>query len=406
MTQNWQHLAAVQFGLVVGLPAIMVGYLLFLNFGLKSAIASIVVGSFLLFLIGLISTSLSLAKRLSTIEYAALFLGSKGRAICSMAMGVSLFGWFIINLNFIGIAASQLLSAIQITHSILPIAINLSLGITITLIVVKDIHFIGKFAALNFPLVVGLILYSIYAVPHLNHSDLLSSEKITLSGVPLILASNLCIVVDIPTYYRFANSPKDAFISTFLTFMIIIPAITSIGALLSYFTAGHSVMGIVSSLGFLGILFVLLFLIISHCMINNGNLYSCSVAFRPLTTNFNHKKTLFFIGILGSIFSCFEIMARFTLWLDGITISIGSMGAVMLSNFLYDKFKLKNYSNAMQTKNSISLFLGVLLGILSWNKCFIHLSDFAFLDAAMMASLFTLLFRSVPTHVPFFKKLP
>ncbi|MBA4696093.1 MAG: hypothetical protein H2069_01735 [Legionella sp.] len=405
MTQNWRRLAAVQFGLAVGLPPILVGYILFLTYGLVSAIVSIMCGSLILFCLAIISMSLALKKPLSTIECAEIFLGKKGMLICGIAMGISLFGWFTINLSFISVSISKLLGVLHVPHSELSILVNLILGITATLIVIKDIHSIGTFALLNFPIIISIIAYSFFILPNLGTSELFYGEKITCAGIPLVLASNLAIIIDLPTYYRFARTKKDALISTSLTFMLFIPAITMVGAVFAFFIAGRPVVNVIAQAGgTIGVVLMVFFLTISNCMINNGNIYSCDIALRPFTRNFSRKKTLVFLGIMGSTLSCFDIITRFTFWLDGINILIGSMGAVILTSFFFDKFKLSPYSTIVQSANCLSLLLGSLFGILTWNKYIPPISGFAFLDAAMTASISTLLFRSASVYVSLFKK--
>lgn len=395
LIQNWRNLANLQFSMIVGLPTIMLGYLLVIKYSLYDALISVIIASITLFILAIVSSSLALSKRITTIQYSFLFFGSKGMQICSLAMGISLFGWFIINLSFISNGVSQILTQFNLTHPLLPIFINITFGIFITLIVMRDLKFISKFAAINVPLLFITLLYMSYKVSNINTMQHLSASKdFNCTGIFLILASLLGVIIDIPTYYRFAASLKDAWISSFITFLIIVPLVFSVGIVLAVFTYNINIVKeLTDNGGLLLNIWSLAFLIISGCLISNSNLYSSQIALQPLFQNLSNKKIILMLGIMASLISCLKIISHFEIWLDGISILISSMASVMFTTFIINKFKLTFFDTKTQIQNTIALIIGSGFGLLSFLHLIIGITGFSFIDASLVASCLTIIFK-------------
>lgn len=391
--QNWHRLAVVQVGLIVGLPAVMVGHLLVTQYGVSGALAGLAGGSVILFALAMIAASLAVRRRLTTSLQTEAFFGRKGMVMCSWAMGMSMFGWFVIQLNLMSDALVGLFADMGASATWLPVAINLGFGGLITLLVVGGIQTIGRFALWNLPLMVLTLAYAVsavYAPGSLPHD----SHEITAAGMPLVVASNLALVVDMSTYYRFASSYRDATVSVFITFLIVIPMVAAVGIALGYFVPGVSMIGaIVRGGGVWWKVWAAAFLASSGCMINNGNLYSCSVAIRPLTGGLGDRTRLFVLGCFGSALACLDLVPRFELLLKGIAILLGSMAAVMLTNYVMDGCETRSYSERLQAWNRVILVAGVAFGLLFAFGTDIRMTGISFVDTGIFASVSTIALR-------------
>lgn len=395
LKQNWRILVSIQLSMIVGLPAIMLGYFLVVTNDLFYALNSVLIASAILFCLAIISSSFALVKRKTTIEYSYLFFGSKGMLICSFAMGISLFGWFIINLSFIGSSVNQILQNFNLTNEYIHILINTFLGLLITIIVMRDINFIGKFATFNIPLMLITLGYISVEVPGLQSTNFIyKSSYWNFSGIALILASQISIIIDMPTYYRFAASLKDAWISSFVAFIIVLPLVFLVGILLGIFTSNiNFLIELIQNGGLFFNVWAILFLMLSGCMINNTNLYSCHTAIKPIVRNINSQKIIFLIGFAATFLSCFKIITHFELWLDGISILISSMASVMFTNFIISRLKLEEFNRLAQIKNIFSLLFSAGFGLFSFFHLINSITGFAFIDASLMAAFLTIIFR-------------
>lgn len=358
--QTWWQLLSIQAGGVICLPVIMVGQLLCQKFGLVAAFLAVGIGNIFLLFIGYLIANLSSEKHLSTVEHAIRSFGNYGRFIFSLLMMFSMLGWFAIQLNVMTLSLEQLFGMLKIDISsvILNIIVGTFLSSILCFFGMKAIKVLSNFIA---PLLGLTLLYAIFFTP----GSIAMSVPFSFSwigGISLIIGANIAAVIDIPTFFRHARSKKDAQICILFLYGLIVPIIEGIGIYLTAISNGNSILSILQSgHGLIWMTWISCFVFLSGWATNNTNLYSA------LTSSYSFAgkdKTILrtlILGSFGTILACFNLLGNLEKVLDLISITIGAMGSVILSNYILEK-RIEKYK-----KNSwisiVSWFSGVSIGL-------------------------------------------
>lgn len=350
--QNWLQLTAVQAGGAICLPVFVIGYALGKNYGVASAFLAILIGNAMLLLLALVSGVYSAEKRLPTIQCAIQCFGRRGKGVFSAAMVFSMTGWFAIQLNLMGESLHQLLpSAHPFTGTIL-------MGVVMTALGIKGLKGVGLLANVGLPLLIATIAFAFYGV-ELSTVSLEMAQPYSVSGMSLVLACSIGAVVDLPTFFRAAKSRKDAVTAVWVLFGLVIPAVEMVGVLLS----AASVQG-----GFLEVLmgahdspvweiWVLGFVLMAGWTTNSANLYSATVSLEPVLPSVPFSVSALLLGCMGTILSCFPLMAGLELILQPIGVALTSMGAVMITTFFMP-------GKTTPSQNVIAWMMGGMIGVL------------------------------------------
>ena len=79
------------------------------------------------------------------------------------------------------------------------------------------------------------------------------------------------------------------------------------------------------------------FLVLAGWTTNNMNLYSAAVCMDSLSKGHSEKRRLTLVAILGTALALAHVLDHLALFLQVLAIFVGSMGAVILANFLLVK---------------------------------------------------------------------
>lgn len=386
--QNWWTLSTIQIGGVVCLPVIIIGQTLSQNYGFMPAVFSILMGNAILLLLGILTVKMSHANRKTTMENAGGYFGEKGISFFALAMIISLVGWFGIQLNMMSLGVLDLLSVKEAKQTCL-LLLNIGLGGLITCVALNGIKSISVLANLSLPFLLLTLGYAVFTVDP-KYAALNETPSFSFGGTSLVIALAIVLVVDLPTYYRFAKTSKDGLISIALIFALVLPVLEIIGV---YLTTGNSTGNILEVLkreneGLWNI-WVALFLILAGWTTNNINLYSGAICLRSILKNISQKKATLWIGTAGTLLSCFDLLNHLELVLDVVGIFIASMGSVVLTRYFFLEYyglqlSSRDYSNSM-----LAWALGIAVGFISIMGY--SLTTIALLDAVLGASIGTFL---------------
>lgn len=348
MNQGAIKLIAIQIGGAICLPILMVGQYLEENFGLGGALSAIIIGNLLLYGFGLIACELSLSSKISTGEHAQKYFGPLGMKGFSLALLISMIGWFSIQLK-----------AMTDLFGVSPLV----LGGLITLTTLNGMRALEKISLFLVPLMAYFLIAPFFHLP--SHPPI---SSLNVKGLSLVIAASSIAVLDMPTFFRFAKSKRSARIATTVLFTLLLPLVEAIGAYLSAVFPGDD---LIFMLG--GGVGVSLFILAAGWTTNNMNLYSASINLQNLFKTLPEKSAIILcasMGIVGAYLNPFE-------HLDKIALFAASMGGVMLIAFLMNNLK-----------NSFNLRAAFLAGVFS---LFLPLSGLLLVDAYSYAFGFSFL---------------
>lgn len=388
--QNWWQLSTIQIGGVICLPVIIVGQTLSQNYGFMSAIVSIIIGNAILLLLGLVTVKMSHGNRKTTMENAKEYFGSRGSSFFALAMVVSLVGWFGIQLNMISLGVLDLLSVIESKETSL-FMLNIGLGLLITYVALQGIRSVSFLANLSLPFLMLTLGYALFTVEPkaVSHAPL----SFSLGSASLVIALAIAMVTDLPTYYRHAKTSRDGLISISLIFVFVLPILEIIGAYLAQGNSSGSILDVLRrDGGYLWNSWVAIFLILAGWTTNNINLYSGAICLQSIFKSMSEKKATFFVGVVGTFLSCFNLLEHLEFALDVMGIFIASMGAVVLTRYLILEYAGLQLSARDHSLCLIGWGVGMAIGVVSIQGY--SLTSIALLDAVLGGSIGTILILS------------
>lgn len=383
--QNWWQISTIQIGGVICLPVIIVGQTLSQHYGFMSAVASIIIGNAILLLLGLITVKMSHSNGKTTMQNAENYFGRKGTPFFALTMIISLVGWFGIQLNMMSLGVLDLLSVFNARES-WPLMLNLGLGALITYVALHGISAVSFLANLSLPFLLLTLGYAMFTVDADNVTQ--SSMQFSIGGTSLVIALAIAMVTDLPTYYRHAKTAKDGMISISLIFGLVLPLLEIVGV---YLTAGNASGNILEVLkrenGYLWNIWIALFLILAGWTTNNINLYSSAICLQSIFKQLPEKRSILYVGTMGTLLSCFNLLEHFEFVLDAVGIFIASMGSVVLTRYV-----LAEYFGLVLSSRDYSWCLGawtlgIALGFISIMG--FSMTSIALLDAVLGGCLGT-----------------
>ncbi len=355
--QSWLQLLSIQAGGTLCLPVIMVGQLICQKFGWSAALLALGLGNVFLLVIGYFLASLSTERPQSTVEHAASYFGNQGRFLFAVLMIVSMLGWFGIQLNVMSLSVDQLLT--MIGFAIPSLYLNVGIGIALSSVMCLGMRAMKWMSNFSAPLLGLTLLYAVFFTSG-SLPMAIPFAMTWLGGVSLIIGANIAAVIDLPTFFRFAKSKKDARICILLLYGLIVPLIEAVGIYLTAVTGGDSILGVLQAgHGLLWMVWVSSFVLLSGWATNNANLFSAITSSFSLPGKWTSILRTLGLGAIGTAIACFNPLGNMEGVLDLLGITIGGMGAVILSNYLFGNGTRSSWTSIL------SWSIGVAVGLSS-----------------------------------------
>lgn len=375
--RSWLNLAVVWIGIAVVMSAIFRGMMVGLGLGrIQSVVLSYVLGEVIL--IGMMGLMGYVGARtgFSTPLIANFSFGRAGAVIISLAIGLSLVGWF-------GVQAAFFARTVQFyfqTDFPLPY-FSFLCGL---LMMVPAIFGIRGLSALSWTASPFMILIFLYGLFKMGFNFLPADQLVALARnhqpdpYPLSVGAAASIVaggfiVGAATsadIFRFARPRmRDIFAAATLAmgasaFLHLVGSSLAMNTGLYHERLPALVMGKeYLGLGFVGFLVLLL----AQWTTNDSNLYSSVLAFNNI---FRIKRWMMTIiaGIFASLFAALGILERLELFLVLLTVSIGPIGGIFLCDYyLLKRLKPADFSiNKIPRLNAKALGVYALSFLIGW----------------------------------------
>jgi len=295
---GWR-IALIKTGIVIALPAFIMGAELGFALGFWRSVVAFGCGAAILFVLALGTSTVGARTRLSTAMLMQFVFGSLGARVVSVALAITLTGWF-------GVTAQLFGESLDVIAATLGIDLSATVyvlvgGALMILSAVFGIRGLQRLADMAVPvLLLGLGAIAFWAFRDAAPGSFSRTPQDTVSvgvGISAVVGAMAAGVTILPDLCRFASSPNHGRLAAFLTLALGVPTVLTLSAVPSVATGEGNLIAIMMMMG-LGVP-ALLLLLFTAWTTNSGNLYSASLMMATVTRRIELNKLVIMIGIVG-----------------------------------------------------------------------------------------------------------
>lgn len=331
----WWSVALQRFGQLSALSQFLLGATLGFGMSFRDALIALTLGAVLLDLVCILVGVIGSREGLTTSVVARWTgFGRGGSAILSLAIGISLIGWFGIQT---AVAANGLESLIGGLPSW---GWSIVFGMLVTLIAVSGFHSMAWTAYISVPAFMALVTWSVIgALSERDTGALFSSapagpQLTIVEGTTLVAGGFIVGAVIAPDMTRYNRSARDVVKQTVVGFTLGEYVIGLAGVLLAHAARSQDVIFIItSSVGWVGVLVIIL----GTVKINDWNLYSAGLGFTNVFGLFggavNRRVVTAVVGILGSLLAAGGLLTRFVDFLILLGVVFPPVAGIMAAEY-------------------------------------------------------------------------
>lgn len=363
--QSVWDLTSIQLAGWTSLPILATSILILEHNSIVGAVLTIFIGNIILWFIRLGIIAMSHQKRKSTLDISKDYLGHFGGYCIAILLLVSTLIWFVVQTT----AASQSLTDLipfqendqidQFTQ------ISVFLGIASAFLCMNGISILKKLCTYSFPFLILAFFVIIFSLPDLTLKE--NGNPLSLAGLSLVLATNLGITADMPTFFRHSKSWNTSVKAlTLIQIISLILGLCSIyftSVISQHFEVNKLLLTEEHSLFSYALLF---FIIVSVLCANVANVYSASVGWELVApTAFIGRKEYLILGLsLTTIFVLIFGLFPLEKVLNTSDSSLVTLCLVLLIGHIITSFKKKSVTLFEQTTYFIAWLLSTLINIL------------------------------------------
>lgn len=375
--KSWINLAVIWIGIAVVMSAIFRGMMIGLGLGqISSVVLSYVLGEIILIAMMGLTGFIGAKTGFSTPLIANFSFGRIGAILISLSIAFSLIGWF-------GVQAAFFARTVQFyfgVHLSLPF-LSFICGI---LMMIPAIFGIRGLSALSWAASPFMILIFLWGIVKMGFHSLPSQTLISLAmnhepdPYPLTIGAAASIVaggfiVGATTsadIFRYARPRLREIFAAAAVAMVASAFLHLVGSILAMNTGlyherlpeliiGDQYLG----LGFVGFMVLLL----AQWTTNDSNIYSSVLALNNIFRAKRWKVTII-AGVIASLFAALGILERLELFLVILTVSIGPIGGIFITDYYFLKrLKRQNFKqNSFARLNPKALTVYIISFIIGW----------------------------------------
>ena len=357
MKRGWVSMFCVLVAIGVDLSSVILGAELANSMPIDQAILSVVVGSFCSAVLYTICSLVGSSTSLSTSMITKQVFGELGSKIFSVVIGISLLGWFGVQVGFFSQNSEILLSHFNIMID--PKIISLVGGLLMMSTVIYGYKSMEKLSVYSVPFLLILMFFTIYlafsknGMPAIDHD--MKATMTFAQGVSLSVSIIIVGAIISPDISRWAIDAKNCALSSFWGILF-----------------GNSFMIIVS-------------IILVKCM-GTSEIMNIFITLGKVPQNV----LTIVLGIIATLLAVFGIYERFTDFLNLLGIIIAPVGGVYTAEYYIIKKEFKEFTEnrVITTKpvvirSIIAWVIGIAVTALS-TYGFMHLTSIASLDGFLV----------------------
>lgn len=311
--------------------------------------------------------------------------GKYGSFLPSALITFTQIGWFGVGVAMFAVPAADVLH-------VSPILLVAIAGICMTASAYFGINGLEIVSYISVPLIAVLGIYSMVTATN-DDGGLVqifaknTGELSVFAGVGLVIGSFVSGGTATPNFTRFANSNKNAVITTVIAFFIGNTLMFSFGAVGGAFTGKDDIFYVMIAQGLL--VPALIVLGANIWTTNDNALYTSGLGLSNIT-KVRKKPMVLVAGAIGTV-TAIWLYNNFVSFLNILNATLPPVGAIIMLDFFLNK---ENYTedSVVNTKVNIGSVLGVIAGALVGNL--VHWG-IASMNAMVIACAVYLIFRAV-----------
>lgn len=384
MKRGWKSIFCVLVAIGVDLSSVILGAELANSMPLDKAILSVVVGSFLSAILYTLCSLVGSSTSLSTSMITKYVFGDIGAKVFSLAIGISLLGWFGVQVGFFSENASLLFNNFNINIDVR--ILSLVGGLLMMSTVIYGYRAMEKLSVYSVPLLLVLMFLTIFlgfkanGVPTIEAN--MEQTMTFAQGVSLAVSIIIVGAIISPDISRWAKSRRDCTISSFFgilfgnSFMIIVSII------LVKCMGTSEIMNIFLALGLA--IPGMIVLTLAQWTTNTSNIYSSALSIALVVKKVSQKKLTIILGLIATLLAVLGIYEGFINFLNILGIVVAPVGGVYIAEYYIVKKAFKNIEdessvNPIVTRSIVAWVIGIVITTLS-TYGFITLSTISPLD--------------------------
>lgn len=367
----WQ-LSAIQLSGWMSLPILATSVLVLEQNSFYGAVLTIIVGNVMLWFIRFAIIAMSYKKRQSTLDISRDYLGHLGSYFIGALCIISTLAWFITQTT----AASNTLTHLILMHENPSIdrftQMSVFLGVISTFLCMNGIVILRKLTTLVFPFLLIAFVVIMFTIPLSIPQD--STAVLSLSGLTLVLGTNLGITSDLPTFFRHSKSFQTSVMAlTVIQLVSLVLAICSLyfGAILT--NAFNVNDGVVLGMGNEVLRYgLILFVTLSVVCANVANVYSASVGWEVIApTALVGKKEYLILGLgLTTIFILVSNMFSIDCLLHSSDSSLINLCIVLVLGYIISRIRKRSPTVIEQGTYFMGWFISSIANTLQFMNFF------------------------------------
>ena len=361
--KSWISLFSIWVAIGVDLAGVILGVQLAKGLPLGRAVWAVILGSLILAAICTITASVGAATNLSTSMINRYVFGSKGTLFYSAMVGLSLLGWFGVQVGFFADnAKTAFMSAIGLNWPTW--AYSIIAGIFMVGTTLYGYRAFSRLSEFSVPFLLGLMLIALFISLHSHGLPVTHvTESLSFgSAIALVISSFIVGAATQPDISRWAKSQRDSIIGTFLgmfvgnAFMILVSIFMS----KSLNSSDMMKMLIMIGMGIPGIIILSL----TQWVTNTSNLYSASLGFNVIFTKAPFRILVLVLGIVATLLGVFGIYNQFVPFLNILGIFIAPVPGIYIAEYYFVKTEFKRLQYNRKPKSIVwRSMLSWLIGI-------------------------------------------
>lgn len=280
--QSYWQLAAIQLSGWTSLPILSTSIIILEKNSFLGAILTIIVGNALLWFLRLGIISMSYKKRMSTLDISEEYLGNNSKYIVSALLILSTVVYFVAQTSAVSGTITSLFKINESSEINQFTQISIFIGVVSTLLCMEGMSLLKKLSTILFPILLCIFFIIIFVLP--TPSNFYGEHPLSFAGLTLVLATDLGITSDLPTFFRHSRSWQDSV----KALTIIQLACLGLGLLSLYFSAilnenfGINADAVFNSGSVILRYSLIIFVFLSGVCSNVANVYSASVGWEVI----------------------------------------------------------------------------------------------------------------------------
>ena len=418
---SWPRVAAISAMVGFSLPTFLTGLEVFSGLSPMDAVLALFWGCLLVTVVGAIMGYIGAKDRMSSYLLVRVAFGDKGAALVNIAFGISLMGWFGLNINLFMDTVGRLASDLWGVN-ISPLILSIGASACMTLTCLVGFRAINLLSTLLIPvLVIVTILFARSAFSQFSMGEFMAMDAPARAvgenimsmgdGISWMVGGVIIGAIILPDITRFMRQASGAIYTAVFTYLIVNILVTvaaglagvSSGVFDSYFDAeGVTRTDVILklmldvNLGFGAFIII----VTGSWVLNSLNLYSAVLSTKATFPKLNTKWLTIILGAAGVIAALMNILDQFDVFLWYLSIIFIPVAGVLIIDRLFVRpsaYNLETLSKNSQlnTPAFLAWAIGAIFAILADRAVLPTPTGIGAMDALILSGVLYFLFAKV-----------